>query len=318
MRAMLALVLMFTTASAAGAQAPRPRPEPAGHYVVVGGHRLWYRIVGRGEPILVIPGGPGASHAGYWRSLECLAPYARVVFFDAFGRGKSDRASDPKEYSFAHDVEEVEALRQALGLGPVTLYGHSYGSMVAQAYALKHPAAVRRLILADAFHSAEMWQVGNNDTWNRQLQDQFPDVWAQLEALHERGAVSCDSAYQHIQGEIPVTLSYFYNPSNDATGVMGAMDLNTTVYCQLAGPDADVVLGGDLARLDFRPRLHELTMPVLVLAGRFDRVSIPRFAFQYRELIPKATFVVFERSGHAPFVEEPAKHDSVVRAFMRR
>ncbi len=59
-------------------------------------------------------------------------------------------------------------------------------------------------------------------------------------------------------------------------------------------------------------------MPVLVLVGRFDRVSIPRFAFQFRELLPQATFVVFEHSGHVPFVEEPAKHDSVVRAFMRR
>ncbi len=78
MRAKLPLLLMFTTASAVGAQTPRPRPEPAGHYVVVGGHRLWYRITGRGEPLLVIPGGPGAFHAGYWLSIERLAPYAAL------------------------------------------------------------------------------------------------------------------------------------------------------------------------------------------------------------------------------------------------
>ncbi len=314
----LSLLAALCGADSGAAQVPRPRTEPADRYVVVGGHRLWYRMVGRGEPLLVIPGGPGGSHTGYWRAFERLAPYARVVFFDAFGRGKSDRASDPKEYSFAHDVDEVEGLRKALGLGPLTVYGHSYGSMVAQGYALKYPTSVRRLILADAFHSAEMWQVGNNDTWNRQLQDQMPDLWARLKALRDRGVLSCDSAYQRLEGEIPVSLSYYYDPSNVPDSAYAAMDLNLAVYCQIAGPDVDVVLGGDLAALDFRPRLHELTMPVLVLAGRFDRVSIPRFAFQYRELLPQATFVLFEHSGHAPFAEEPVKHDSVVRAFLRR
>src|ERR1041385_2281473 len=109
----------------------RPQPaEPAGKVVTVNGHRLWYRTVGQGEPVLLISGGPGSSHSYFWPFMDRLATSARIVHFDAYGRGKSDRAGAPSEYSLNGDVEDVEALRRALGLGAVTVYGHSYGGIV--------------------------------------------------------------------------------------------------------------------------------------------------------------------------------------------
>lgn len=112
-----------------------------------------------------------------------------------------------------------------------------------------------------------------------------------------------------------MALFYFYNPGN-AAGLN--FDLNNDVYCQIAGHDADFTLGGDMASIDFRPRLRDVRTPTLVLAGRFDRVSIPRYSVQYRSLMPAAEFVMFEQSGHMPFVEERAKHDSILRAFLAK
>src|SRR5262249_37224856 len=129
-----------------------PAPEPPGRFVTVNGHRLWYRSSGHGQTtILLIAGGPGSSHSYFYPSLDRLADSSRVVYFDAFGRGRSDRAKDPRAYSFAHDVDEVEGLRLALGLGRIAVYGHSYGGIVAQAYALKYPSALSHLILANTF-----------------------------------------------------------------------------------------------------------------------------------------------------------------------
>jgi proline iminopeptidase len=90
------------------------------------------------------------------------------------------------------------------------------------------------------------------------------------------------------------------------------------VYCQFAGPDADMVLGGDMASIDFRSQLPHIQIPTLVLQGRFDRVAIPRYSIQYRTLMPRAEFVMFERSGHFPFIEEAERHDSVMRAFLSK
>lgn len=67
-----------------------------------------------------------------------MASSVRVISFDAFGRGKSDRAKSASEYTFSRDVADIEGLRVALGLGKIALLGHSYGGMVAQAYALKY------------------------------------------------------------------------------------------------------------------------------------------------------------------------------------
>ena len=84
----------------------------------------------------------------------------------------------------------------------------------------------------------------------------------------------------------------------------------------MVGDDGDFLIGGDIARLDFRTRLKELHMPVLILAGRFDRVALPRYAVQFKTYAPQASFVMFERSGHNPFHEEPDKAMGVLRAFL--
>ena len=215
-------------------------------------------------------------------------------------------------------MDEVEGFRQALGLGKINLYGQSYGGIVAQGFALKYPNSLRRLILANTLHSAEMWQKGNNDTWNLQLENQMPELWARLRQLRKQGHLSCDAEYQKAEGEVPLALSYFYDPSNSERRNYGSGDMNLEVYCQLAGPDADIVLGGELASLDFRPRLKDITVPTLILAARFDRVAIPRFAVEFQHFMPQARFIMFENSGHKPFIEEPEKHFDAVRTLLRR
>ncbi len=292
--------------------------EPDGQFVVVNGKRLWYRIEGQGPPLVLVPGGPGSSHTYFWPHFSRLAKDFKIVYFDAYGRGKSDRASIATEYTFNRDVDEIEALRQALGLDRIMLYGHSYGGMVAQAYALKYPQSLSHLVLANTFHSGEMWQKGNNDTWNFQLANQMPELWERLKVFRAKGRTSCDPEYQKAQGEMPTTMAYYYDPSQANRPEYGALDLSLELYCQLAGPDADVVLAGDLVSLDFRPSLKDITTPTLVLAGRFDRIAIPRFAAQFSQLMPEATFVMFEKSGHMPFVEEPDKHADALRAFVNK
>lgn len=291
--------------------APALAKEPAGRLVTVAGHKIWVHRFGKGAPLLFIPGGPGAAHH-FWPDMNVFADSFTVIYYDPFGRGASDRATDAAEYTFTHDVDEIEGLRVALGLGKLNVYGKSYGTMVAQAYALKYPDSVSHLILAAAFHSAEMWQKANNDNANDQIRKQYPELWQQLEALRNQGAVSTDPAYMAVTAKVDSSLLYYYDPSNNADN----FDINFDVYKQLAGANADVIVGGDLAHLDFRARLHEIKAPTLVIAGRFDRVSTPEYAVQYKTWMPQARFVVFEKSGHHPSIEEPQLHARVVRAFL--
>lgn len=302
----MALTLFGVTGSA------QQTAEPQGEFVEVNGHRLWYRIAGRGSPLLLIPGGPGSSHTYFYPSLERLADSFQLIFFDAYGRGQSERAKNPGEYSLDRDIDDIEGLRKALGLGKIAVYGHSYGGIVAQGYALRFPKSIGQLILANTCHSAEMWQKGCNDNWNNEIQNQYPEVWAELQQLRAQGVASCEPMYREVQNRVPLCLLYFYDPSNSDITV----DTNPDVFRQIAGPDAGFVLGGDLASMDFREQLREIQVPALVLAGRFDRVGIPRYSVQFKTFMPQAQFVMFEKSGHMPFLEEPELHDSTVRAFL--
>ncbi|MDR3628165.1 MAG: alpha/beta hydrolase, partial [Ignavibacteriaceae bacterium] len=124
----------------------------SGAYATVNGAKLWYEIKGSGDPVVLIPGGPGNSHIYLTPWFDELTKNHKVVYFDAFGRGASDRAKDSAEYSFKRDVEDLEGLRKALGFEKWNVLGHSYGGMVAQAYALEYPNSVDKLILSDTFY----------------------------------------------------------------------------------------------------------------------------------------------------------------------
>jgi proline iminopeptidase len=97
-------------------------------------------------PAMVIHGGPGSDHSGMRAGMERLTARAQVIYFDHRGQGRSDRG-DPARYTLDENVEDMEALRKYLGLGPVISIGTSYGGMVAMAHAARHPSSVSHLIL---------------------------------------------------------------------------------------------------------------------------------------------------------------------------
>ncbi len=290
--------------------------HPPGNYATVNGKKLWYEIEGQGEPVLLIPGGPGNSRTYFHPWFSALAKNFKVIYFDAFGRGKSDRAKSPDQYSFKGDVEDIEGLRKALGFDKWDIIGHSYGGMVAQQYALDYPNSVNKLILMSTFYSGEMWQENDNSS-NHEIRNQYPEVWEKVMKLRNEGESS--SSKEHIKAySVPSGLLYFYDASNAYKVRRDSLIMNTNVYYQIAGKDADFLISGDIGPLDFRAKLKDLKMPILILEGRFDRISIPRFSIKYKEYAPQAEFVMFEKSGHEMFVEEPEKTFKVITEFLKK
>src|SRR5215469_2675298 len=127
--------LWMSIAGALSAKAPQ-LAHPPGKFLTLLGTKTWVEEEGTGDPLLLIAGA-GGSHDYFHPYFSLLAAKHRVIYFDAFGRGNSDKAKSPSEYALARDVEEVEALRQALKVEKLSIYGHSYGGFVAQAYAAK-------------------------------------------------------------------------------------------------------------------------------------------------------------------------------------
>lgn len=288
--------------------------DNSGSFANINGEKIWYQIKGKGEPIVLIPGGPGNSHLYFTPWFDELSKNFKVIYFDALGRGKSSRAKNKVDYSFQRDVDDLEGLRKALSIEKWNVFGHSYGGMVAQAYAIQHPGSVIKLILSDTFYDAEMWQE-NDDNSNYEFRNQCPEKWDALMKIRDEGFLS--SSPEHIKAyQIPSGLLYYYNPDNASKIQSDSLSWNTDVYYQIVGVDGDFIIGGDIGKLDFRRDLKNLKMPVLVLAGRYDRISDPSFAVKYKKYIPEAKFVMFEKSGHNPYLEEQEKYFKVLNEFL--
>ena len=292
-----------------------------GQYVTVNGAKLWVVIVGKGEPLILIAGGPGGSHLGL-RSFDSLAVKGNIqlIYFDAFGRGKSDTATNVNEYTLQRDIDDIEGLRKALHLDKISVLGHSYGGLVAQGYAIQYGQNVSHLILANTFHSFIMWQE-NDDNSNHEIKENYPEVWDSLMKLREQGYISSDTICQDIYGQVPYGFLYAYNPARfEGNGKRKPYpnNFNPKLYYQMVGKDGDFIVGSDIGTFDYRKQLKDLKMPVLIIGGRYDRVAVPMMMEKFKEYCPQAKFVMFEHSGHNPQVEEPQKEFPIIVDFLSK
>jgi proline iminopeptidase len=288
-----------------------------GTEVTVRGRKLWLEREGKGEPVLLLAGlGPAGSHNVFHPAFSELARDHEVLYLDLFGRGCSARPQSLHEITFASDVVDVAALIEELDRGPLHVYGFSYGGLLAQALALQHGRLVRSLVLANTLHSPEMWQA-NHANINRELANQYPEIWEQILDLRKRGMPSTAPEMQRLFAA-SMRLVRFCDPENAdrlfALSEPGAR--NTELYPVFCGADVDFIIGGEVPRIpDFRPLLREISCPMLVVAGRFDRALYPRWQREFAAFAPQARFVMMERSGSFAHVEEGPTLMALLREF---
>src|SRR5579871_5882185 len=229
-------------------------------YIPVDGYRVWYRTVGGGAehertPLLILHGGPGAPH-DYLENMQALASEERrVVFYDQLGCGRSDQPDDPALCVVSRFADEVETVRRALGLERVHILGQSWGGMLAQEYALRQPAELVSLILANSTSSIPLWAVEAN-----RLRLELPaEVNATLLRHEENGTTDSQEYFEAVQVFYDRhvcrirPLPAFVKRSFDSIGF---------VYNYMNGPSEFHVIGV-LKDWDVTERLSEIRVPTL-------------------------------------------------------
>src|SRR5262249_2083327 len=150
----LLLCLFFLPLSCLAQPTQKPMVYPVQKgFVDSNGVLIYYGTMGRGAPLVIVHGGPGASHDYFLPYLLPLMRTNQLIFIDERGSGKSSKLEDPKQYTIANMVEDIDAVRVALGLGKISLLGHSFGGALVQAYAFKYQSNLTHLILGSTFAS---------------------------------------------------------------------------------------------------------------------------------------------------------------------
>jgi pimeloyl-ACP methyl ester carboxylesterase len=261
---------------------------------------------GAGPPLLLMPYPHALSVVGdrtVDRLLDGLAGLGRrVVTFDPPGSGRSAR---PPRLGMPELLDGAEEALAALGVsGPVDVFGHSQGGVAALAFALERPGRVRRLVLADTSSGGPAFLHAPGAIWNRS----HPEFWrfALLGLLH---LVWRRRAAETLMTNLIFRASYV-DRSRFTPAPIPLRDW-------LRPPRPRAAWGSRVAwRLDYRERLAEVRAPTLVQAGRYDPQMPPACAEELARGIPDARLVVFERSGHYPFVEEPDAFWASVGGFL--
>jgi proline iminopeptidase len=269
--------------------------------VAVRGVELFVRRVGRGQPTVVLHGGPGAHHDYLLPGFDALAGGRELIYYDQRGGGRSPVARDVA-VGWTEHVADLDALRTVWGLERLTLAGYSWGGLLALLYALSHPGGVGRLALispAPAWRSARDQFEGTFA--RRNLDPAFQEARRQLResGLRERDP----AAFQQRIFELSVA-PYFFDPER-------ARDLTPF---RVTGRTQQEVWQS-LGDFDLRPRLPELCgIPALVLHGEED--SIPIEAARIAAGLIGAEFHALPRCGHVPYVEAFEAFRTLVGGFL--
>ncbi|HUD70892.1 MAG TPA: proline iminopeptidase-family hydrolase [Dongiaceae bacterium] len=290
-------------------------------FVDAGGVLVYYKTVGRGSPLVILHGGPGASHDYFLPYLLPLARTHRLVFIDERGSGRSEKLEDPAGYTVENMVDDVEAVRKALGLGKISLLGHSYGGVLAQAYAFKYQANLTHLILCSTFHST----VALNDVFRRMKEKMPPDLRGRIDAMEKEGLYGHGKRYEQErytddymkaawgEGYFPYLYGRRPDPNYSPTD---SGNMSWDLYREMWGSHGEFVVDGNLTSVEYADRLPKLKVPTLVTVGEHDQVD-PSIAHAMQALIPGSKLVVYPDSGHMTFVDQPGLFIRSVNDFLR-
>jgi 3-oxoadipate enol-lactonase len=258
----------------------------------VNGIDLYYELHGQVEkPVLVLNNGIIMNAASSWVfQTETLKRHYRVVLYDCRGQGQSDHPQDA--YSMELHADDLAALLTGLGIESAHIAGISYGGEVAQAFALKYPARVRSLILADTVS-----EVGP-------ALETIVQSW--LEAARDGDA----------QSFFDVTVPWNFSAQFIANNP-GLLKDARKRYESLDYP-AIVRLCECFLEVDFTARLGEIHAPTCIMVGALDLLKGPDYAATLKQHISQAELHILAGAGHASCWERPQEFNSVVLGFLAK
>ena len=272
------------------------------------GTTLAYTELGSGPPLICIPGGPGRA-AAYLEDLAGLSADRTLVLLDNRATGRSEVPADPSTLRFDRLADDVEALRQHLGLEEVDLLGHSAGTVVAQAWASAHPERVRSHVLVTPSGGL---QGGNRMDVPQIVATRSGEPWY-ADAAEALAAIPTAPPSQQ-QSLWRAVRPLMYGRWDERTQAHAATaDTQTSKRAQLGFEPAaadDLDLAGLVAGL------ASVTAPVLVVGAERDALTGVAAAHAVAACFPTAQTVVLPRAGHFPWVDEPAAFAEVVRSFL--
>jgi proline iminopeptidase len=280
--------------------------------VKLNGVDIHYRTIGNGPVLFLVSPGWGVGSGYLQRAFGALAKHLRLVFIDTRGSGLSGRPADPTRMSSVDMANDLDPLRVHLGLSEINILGHSNSGAIALAYATRYPDRVSKLVLID---SQVLGLSAAGDTQrilqNRATDPRFAEATRIVSTFFTgqiNPAASDDGLKAFIAQVLPL---YLHRPEKSLS----------LAQEQLSGPISSYAFASQFAAdaafpIDQTKSLSAIRAKVLIMVGRHDYICPVALSERLYENIPESQLVIFEESGHLPWLEEPNAFFAELERFL--
>jgi proline iminopeptidase len=286
----------------------------------VGAFKVWTKRIGNDPAlrVLLLHGGPGATHE-YLEACDSYLPAAgtEYYYYDQLGSAYSDQPDDGSLWELDRFVDEVEQVRQVLGLerDSFVLYGHSWGGILAIEYALAHPDSLKGLVISNMMSDVPAYNAYARDVLMPAM-DQ--DALGEIQALESAGEIEdaryMELLYKHhyVQHILRMPLEDWPNPVQRAFAA-----INPAVYVSMQGPsELGISEDAKLARWSRFDDLSSIEVPALVIGARHDTMD-PKHMQEMANRLPRGRYLYCPEGSHLAMYDDQLTYFSGLVDFVR-
>jgi proline iminopeptidase len=337
MKGVIPLVLAVLAAHACTVEVPSDRQLPSGYLdysgrddTLSGGVKLipvetpagvftvWTKRVGNNPDmrLLLLHGGPGATHE-YFEAFDSYLPAAGIeyYYYDQLGSFYSDQPDDPTLWDTARFVEEVEQVRQALGLDASNFYllGHSWGGILAIEYALKYQRHLKGLVISNMMASIPAYNAYADSVLKPAMDPVVLAEVERFEAAEDFGNpryLELLMEHHYVEHILRMPLDEWPDPVNRAFA-----HINADIYVMMQGP-SELGLRGTLEPWDRTGDLRTITIPTLVIGARYDTMDPEHMEWMANEF-PNGRYRYCPNGSHMAMYDDQRTYVDGLIQFIR-
>ena len=267
----------------------------------IGGCNLYREQEGEGVPLVLINGGPGGTHHYFHPHFSRVKDFARIIYYDQRGCGLSDYKPD-KGYTVAQAVDDLDRLRQSLGIDRWVLLGFSYGGLLAQCYATKYSQNTKGLVLVgSSMGFLDLSPSRDHEFISAQERQKLDQIRA------TPGLSMAQAVYNlHLNGDWK--RQSYYRPSPEGLARMALYEWVQDKDFGRSGPSENEV--------DLLGAFEGCPIPTLILEGKWDMSWSADKPQRFHKNHPNARLVIFNESAHSIFEDEPEAFFTELRRFL--
>ena len=264
-----------------------------------GQFNVWTKRIGNNPKIklLLLQGGPGCTHE-YWECMESFLPAEGIefIYYDQLGTGFSDNPNDTTFWDLPRYVEEVEQVRQALGLNKDNFYllGHSWGGILAMQYALKYQDNLKGLIISNMMASCPEYGQYAEEVLAKQMD---PKVLDSIRSIEAKGDFANPKYMELLKPNFyavhicRIPLQQWPEPMQRSFDKM-----NQSLYVTMQGP-SEFGIGGNLAKWEVKDQLRSIKVPTLTIGATHDTMD-PEHMKWISTAVQHGRFLLCPNGGH--------------------